>query len=274
MSRGTVQIVGAGGTAPWAPEPPAQESVEGRSFLVNATDIARVVAEARTELVDLAVPDGFSPLSLGAITNIVHTLQMHRIRAPQEPVPLLFRPHSGNFRCAAAVIDTTDAETGRPPPDPRRLVAIDLRPPPPPHWEGRDHVKPGPADVAAIALDDARLLAVWFSDAAERCWRPGQPWPEEEVDGPLTALSARVKRQISRVIRSVLDDLPRATLADTVTMAFTRLRPRRRRPVPRQGAGVAGRPSRGASMRIDRPGNVLPGGAALARTRHPRAGRV
>ena len=83
MSRGTVQIVGAGGTAPWAPEPPAQESVEGRSFLVNATDIARVVAEARTELVDLAVPDGFSPLSLGAITNIVHTLQMHRIRAPR-----------------------------------------------------------------------------------------------------------------------------------------------------------------------------------------------
>lgn len=220
-----LSTIGVGTRWQEAPDAPPPESVSGRCFLLDADDVRRELEEGRAALGAIDVPEGFRPLSLTAAQAITHKLQTSRLAStyPGAPgLPLCFRPSDGTFIGAFASLDTVwPSEHG--PPDPAKLVTIDLCPLPQGALHGRDYRPPGLGDVHDAAVADARELGTWYFDPDdERTWKVGTPHPAPPVpDLPVEMLSARATRSITRSISTSLDQLPRAVLADGIVVSFS-----------------------------------------------------
>jgi hypothetical protein len=192
-------------------------------FLLDASDIARALEEARSALGAIDVPEGFRPLTLSAVQQIVHKCQMARTTSMYpgaDPIPLAFRP-TGDYVAAVAGLDTCwPIEHGTP--DPTRLLTIELRPLAAGALQGRDYRPPGLTDVHDAAMADARELASWYFDPdTQRTWKACSPPPAPVPDdSPVEMLSARARRNIARCLRTELDRLPRAVLQDTILLSF------------------------------------------------------
>ncbi len=170
-------------------------------------------------------PPGFSPLHVSEAQPIAHHLHDQRgDRFPgSPPVDLAYRSN-GAFLSPVASLETLYLAQNRPGPARETCIIIALHALAPATHPGGSYERITEEHLRELAVADVRELARWWSHPDMRVWRVGTPWPPEPAVDDVNlavALSARTKRQISRCIRTALDDLPRSVLEERPILSFT-----------------------------------------------------
>ena len=210
---------------PLPEDAPEKHEEVGTSFLVDSSDIARVVRQVRHGLSE-ALPPDFAPWDAwSGITPTVHDLQVRRTRTDRggQPQRLSYRP-TGVFLDPEETYGQMSLVTGRGPYPRDHLVWIDLVAPSHPRERGYNHQRPQEArdEVRSLALADAAALARWCVRSDGRCWQAGTPWPPPLAAPVLEGLSASVVRKVMRVVRERTErsPLPRSVLLDAPSLVF------------------------------------------------------
>jgi len=193
----------------------SHHSTVGTTFLANADELLPAVAEVREKFASLTSPDGFRPLPLDVVTVVTRSLQCHRISLPpaHDPIPVAYRANRDDLGPLAS-LDTKWLAIDRTV-EPGTYIVIDLIPHPYPVSGGQYRGKLTRADIIDEARRDAAVLASWYADDHGRCWRAGTPAPVPIVgDGPVEALSAKVRRSIRRTLERRALEMPAVFLAE------------------------------------------------------------
>jgi hypothetical protein len=212
--------VGVGGSTPWQEDPPSSDpdAIVG-ARLINGDEVVRELAT----LPPVAAPPGFRRLSAGVIQSATHDLQLRRGRTDPGTPPrrIGYRP-TGDFHTALATWGSAELAAGVNPRPKTTLIWVDLVGPSAPRSYGYTRSAVAAAEEAhALALADVRALGAWHVHDDGRCWRAGDPWPEN-LEPVHEALSASVVRTVMRHVRTRVErsGLPPSVLADVPCLVF------------------------------------------------------
>lgn len=203
------------------PDAPPPESVTGDVGLANISDLREVLDTAAIEIAATDAPEGFRPLPVWAVVEIVRSMQLLRPEHPSDdPLALAYRS-SGEFLCGALALDTFGWDSGHKV-DPGRVVVVSCVPLPSPIGpDGQYRGRPTKADVLAAACRDGAAVARWWVHPDGRTWRSGTPHPTPPPEPIQVAMSAAAIRAVMRVVRDRVErGLPLAVREMVPTLVF------------------------------------------------------